>query len=294
MNPERLTRIALTTLRLNPKLYQCEPMSFIACLFMSAQLGLEPNVNGEAWIIPYNTKNGLVAQFQVGYLGWIKLFYNHQSSVTIQMETVHKNDTFSFDIGKNELSHKYPGFDQERGEAIGYYAIANLKNGGRTFKVMSKAEAMEFAKKFSKCYSLKEKNFYEGTPWREHFDAMAMKTVLKQLIKQLPKSVEIQQALALDETIKTRLDADMVTIPDQTDYSPEPAQIAPASEARPSGKATVLDIKIHEAKKILGEKDYYRILKDQFKVEHMTALDQSKKEMFFALLNGEIDRQAQK
>ena len=52
MSAERLARIAFTTIRLNPKLADCTPESFLGALFQSAQLGLEPNVEGQAYIIP--------------------------------------------------------------------------------------------------------------------------------------------------------------------------------------------------------------------------------------------------
>ena len=86
MNAERLVRIALTTIRLNPKLTECTPESFLGALFQSAQLGLEPNVEGQAYILPYlNNKKitgedgkikwvkVLEAQFQIGYKGYIEL-----------------------------------------------------------------------------------------------------------------------------------------------------------------------------------------------------------------------------
>ena len=56
MNAERLCRIALTTVRLNPKLAECTPESFLGALFQAAQLGLEPNVEGQAYLIPYTNK----------------------------------------------------------------------------------------------------------------------------------------------------------------------------------------------------------------------------------------------
>lgn len=313
MNAERLTRIALTTLRLNPKLYQCEPMSFLAALFQSAQLGLEPNVNGEAWIIPYNNKGGMVAQFQVGYLGFIKLFWNHQSSVSLQMETVFKNDEFSYDLGENKIHHKPPVFGDDRGPVIGYYAVAHLANGGRAIKVMSKNEAMAWARKFSKCFDYKTNDFYAGTPWRDHFDAMAMKTVLKQLMKLLPKSIEIQRALAMDETVKTKIDADMVQIPDETDYKElslvgdgntqngtlegpkADEKVAPINGTPTPSKATqktALDIKIHEAKaeliKLVGGKDFYYNTLGSMGCEHMTELKPLEREVFLVKLQDKI------
>ena len=224
MRPERIVRIALTTLRMNPKLYQCNPYSFLGALFQCAQLGLEPNIEGQAYIIPYNDRksNQLVAQFQIGYKGFVELFWRHQSAVSLQMEKVCQNDRFEYDLGENKIHHVPPQFGQDRGDVIGYYAVAQLAGGGRAIKVMSKTEAVAFGKRFSKCYDRKEEKFMYGTPWADHFDAMAQKTVLKQLMKLLPKSIEIQRALAMDETVKTRIDADMVEVPaEEVDHSPE-------------------------------------------------------------------------
>jgi len=222
MRPERIVRIALTTLKTTPKLYECDPYSFLAALFQSAQLGLEPNLNGEAWIIPYLVKGKMMAQFQIGAYGLVKLYWNHQNSGALQVETVKKNDVFEYDLGTGSISHKLPAFGNERGDSIAYYAFASLVNGGKVLKVMSKEEVFQFARKFSKCFLRNEAKFMPGTPWAEHFDAMAQKTVLKQLMKLLPKSIEIQRALAMDETVKTKIDADMVTVPDVTDYSELP------------------------------------------------------------------------
>ena len=52
MSPERLGRIALTCVRLNPELAKCTPQSFLGALFVSAQLGLEP-VAGLAYLLPF-------------------------------------------------------------------------------------------------------------------------------------------------------------------------------------------------------------------------------------------------
>lgn len=238
MRPERIVRIALTTLRLNPKLYQCDPYSFLGALFQCAQLGLEPNVEGQAYIIPYQDRknNRLVAQFQIGYKGYVDLFWRHESALDIRAEKVCEKDHFQYDLGENKLSHIPPAFGIERGKTIGYYAIAHLRGGGMTFKVMSREEALAFGKQFSKCYDRKEGKFFDGTPWAEHFDAMAMKTVLKQLLKTLPKSVEIQHALSMDETVKTRIDSDMVQIPNEADYSTDPEQEALPAPTSVEGK----------------------------------------------------------
>ena len=53
MDAERIARIALTAVRINPELRECTVESFAAALMVSAQLGLEPNTPlGLAWLIP--------------------------------------------------------------------------------------------------------------------------------------------------------------------------------------------------------------------------------------------------
>lgn len=254
ITPERFIRVAVTSMRLNPKLAQCTQASILGALFQSAQLGLEPNVEGQAYLIPYNnTKyiNGkktrvMECQFQIGYKGYIELFYRHGAALTIDMHTVYENDIFEYSYGTN-ASLKHCPVLQNRGEPIAYYAIAALKNGGSTFKVMGKNECVEHGKKHSKSYismewddnarmyvSLKNPHFDENSPWAKDLDAMCKKTVLIQLAKLLPKSVELQKALAMDSTTKSIVQTDMFNVPDETNWLeppkdlPNPACLPPA------------------------------------------------------------------
>lgn len=232
MNAERIVRIALTTLRTTPDLYKCTPQSILAALFQSAQLGLEPNIEGQAYIIPYNNKRKIgnewktvkEAQFQIGYKGYVELFYRHQSSLSLQMDRVCKGDDFDYAMGTTPyLKHK-PAISG-RGEPYAYYAVATLKDGASVFKIMSKEDCMAHGMQFSKCYSKKDEKFYDSTPWATNPDSMCMKTVLVQLMKLLPKSIEIQRALNMDETVKTKIDVDMTAITDEAVWEEKPEQI---------------------------------------------------------------------
>lgn len=237
MSAERLCRIALTTVRLNPKLADCTPESFLGALFQSAQLGLEPNVEGQAYLIPYNNKrciNGKwttikEVQFQIGYKGYIELFYRHSNATSLDMHTVYENDIFDYEYGTEPYCHHKPVLN-DRGEAIGYYAVAKLKNGGNLFKFMGKEECIEHGKTHSKCYITKEydeetkqykevtPHFDSNSPWAKDLNAMCKKTVLIQLVKLLPKSVELQKAIAMDNTTKSKINEDMFNIPDETNW----------------------------------------------------------------------------
>lgn len=145
------------------------------------------------------------------------------SSVSLQMEEIHKKDTFICDLAENRVSHVRPDLEEDdRGPVIGYYAVAQVEGGGRILKVRSRKEVEAHAKRYSKCYDRKKGVFMEDTPWATEFDQMGKKTVLIQVMKLLPKSVEIQHAISMDETVKSKLAIDMIEIPNEAPIQPEP------------------------------------------------------------------------
>lgn len=204
VSSERFQRVALTAFSNNTKLQQCDPMSFIAAMMQSAQLGLEPNTPlGQAYLIPY----GKQVQFQIGYKGLLELAQRSGKIKTLYAHEVRENDTFDIDYGLNQtLTHK-PLLKGDRGEVIGYYAVYHLDTGGNSFIFMTKDEVLEYAKRFSKTYN--------SGPWQTDFDAMAKKTVIKQLLKYAPLSIELQKATSMDETVKTEISDDMSLVKDE-------------------------------------------------------------------------------
>lgn len=204
VSSERFQRVALTAFSNNTKLQQCDPMSFIAAMMQSAQLGLEPNTPlGQAYLIPY----GKQVQFQIGYKGLLELAQRSGKIKTLYAHEVRENDTFDIDYGLNQtLTHK-PLLKGDRGEVIGYYAVYHLDTGGNSFIFMTKDEVLEHAKRFSKTYN--------SGPWQTDFDAMAKKTVIKQLLKYAPLSIELQKATSMDETVKTEISDDMSLVKDK-------------------------------------------------------------------------------
>ena len=211
VSSERFQRVALTAFSSNPKLQECDPVSFIGAMMESAQLGLEPNTPlGQAYLIPFKTKDGVMkVQFQIGYKGLLELAQRSGKIKTLYAHEVRENDEFDMDYGLNQtLTHK-PFLKGERREVIGYYAVYHLDTGGHSFVFMSKSEILEYAKNFSK-------TFNKG-PWQTDFDAMAKKTVIKQLLKYAPLSIELQKAMVGDETIKTKISDDMSLIKDESE-----------------------------------------------------------------------------
>ncbi len=171
----------------NPKLIECEGSTLINSYMTMAQLGLMPSgISGEAYVLPYKKGPTLQAQFQLGYQGIITLFYR-AGGTGIRAEVIRKNDKFEYVNGKIKHSIDVLKSNEDRGEVVGAYAIANV-NGEEIAKAMNLKDIIAFGKNFSKSFSS------EYSPWNTKNDPegwMYKKTVLKQLAKMLPKNETI-------------------------------------------------------------------------------------------------------
>ena len=186
VTPDRLARVALTAIRNNPKLQQADPMSLMGAIMTSASLGVELNTPlGEAYLIPYKRE----AQFQLGYKGVLKLAHNSGQYKQITAHAVDEADEFSYRYGLHPDLQHLPS-DDPTGNIVKYYAVYHLVNGGFDFKVWSYKKAEAHGKKYSKSFN--------SGPWQTNFDQMAMKSVLLELLKTAPKSIELSGAMASD------------------------------------------------------------------------------------------------
>ena len=188
LNSDKFVRVAITTIRKNPALAKCTRESLLGSLMVSAQLGLEPGILEQAYLIPYGNE----VQFQISYKGMIELLRRSGQLKDIYAYPVYENDEFDIVYGLNrDLIHK-PNFE-DRGNVKGYYAVAILKDDTKAFYYMTKKEVEEHRNKFSK--SAKSSK----SPWTTDFDAMAEKTVLKKMLKYLPVSTEYLESMTKDE-----------------------------------------------------------------------------------------------
>lgn len=223
LTPERYTRMVMTALSTNPQLQQCTPESFLGAVMQAAQLGVEPNTPlGQAYLIPYRNKGRLECQFQLGYKGMLDLAYRSGEVSVIDAQAVHENDLFEFEYGL-EPKLKFKPSLTNRGPVVAYYAMFRTKDGGFNFAVMSREDVEQFAKQYSKAAG----SGY--SPWATNFDAMAKKTVLKQVLKYAPLKSDFMRSVAADETIKTNIQPNMADLEDET----EPIDVTPVEETPP-------------------------------------------------------------
>jgi len=176
----------------NASLQQCEPLSLMYAAMSATTLDLPLDSNlGFAYVIPFkDNKAGLInAQFQIGYKGFIQLAIRSGQFKTINVREVKEGELLEEDFISGEMKFKKLGeTERETAKTIGYVAFIRLLNGFEKTSFWSIEKVTAHAKKFSQSF---RKNF--GL-WKDDFDAMAKKTVLKLLLSSYaPLSVEMQQ-----------------------------------------------------------------------------------------------------
>ena len=210
---DRLLKVAQIAATTTPALAKCDVPSLVGAIGQCAQMGLEPNtVLGHAYLVPFNTKRKDASgqerwvnsvQVIIGYKGLIDLARRSGQIVSIAAHEVCENDKFELVYGLDEKLNHTPAMG-ERGNVIGFYAVAKLKDGGYSFEFMSVHQVQEIMK------ATQSKGKYG--PWLEHFIEMGRKTVIRRLAKYLPLSIEFQTAVALDNQAEGGKDQKLDTI----------------------------------------------------------------------------------
>jgi recombination protein RecT len=203
MTADRMARVALTECRKNPALMRCDPASLLGAVIQASQLGLEPGgALGHCYLLPFeNRKKGITeVQFLVGYRGMIDLARRSGQIISIEAHAVFDGDQFECEFGLDSKLRHVPdwhnGNRTDPSKMRFVYAVAKLKDGGVQFEVMSRAEV--------DAIRARSKSASSG-PWTTDYIAMALKTVIRRLFKYLPVSIELQQAVSLDEQVDANL-----------------------------------------------------------------------------------------
>lgn len=228
-NSAPLVTSALTAIANNYQLKDATPVSVYTSLMKAAALNLtvDPNL-GFAYLVPYKRNfkengqwvNVTEAQLQIGYKGLVQLALRSGQIKSVNTGTIYESEfkgynkiTGEFTIDETIIP------DEDKDEVAGYFAYVQLVNGGEVKQFSRKKQIEHFAKKYSKAYSYDLDNNKKSSPWSTEFNAMAEKTVLKQVLKFVPMSLEMQEAVSVDENdMKWAKRVDEVTgleIPDQ-------------------------------------------------------------------------------
>lgn len=188
---------ALTLVSNDKNLAACDARTVYTSLLKAAALDLpiEPNL-GFAYILGYRSKEGMQAQFQIGYRGLIQLAQRSGQLKTISVTEIYDGQIVSSDPLRGFVFDFEKEVSREEEDIIGYAAHFALLNGFEKTLYMTKDELRKHGVKFSQTF---KKGF--GL-WKENFDAMAKKTVLKLLLsKYAPLSTQMQQAILSDQAV---------------------------------------------------------------------------------------------
>lgn len=158
---------------------------------------------GFAYIVPYGKK----AQFQLGYKGLIQLAIRSGQVKNINSGVIYKSQFISYDPLFENLD---VDFSKKADEPCGYFATLELLNGFKKLIYWDIDKVRAHGRRFSKSY--------DKSPWATDFDAMAQKTLLKQIIsKYAPLSADLQNAIIADnETEEIKHEIKDVTGSDET------------------------------------------------------------------------------
>lgn len=207
----------------NAQLQKAEPHSILNAAVVAATLDLPINPNlGFAAIVPY--KN--TAQFQLQYKGLVQLAMRSGQYKTINVSEVYEGEIKNV----NRFTGDYEFGERTSDMVVGYMAYFKLVNGFEKYSYMTVDEIKEHAARYSKTYQRGD-----GV-WKDNFDAMAKKTVLKLLLSKFGiLSIEMQRAQTFDQSsIKSDL-----TVTDVDDAEIEYVDNDSQMEAR---KALIEDV----------------------------------------------------
>lgn len=199
----------------NHLLANADPVSIYQAAAVAATLDLPLNQNlGFAYIIPYTQsykdasgkwQKKVVAQFQMGYKGFIQLAQRTGQFKSIYAAPIYEGQIAS----ENPLDGYQFDFTKKGEKLIGYAAKFKLINGFEATWFMTIDQLKNHGSKYSKTFT-NEKGL-----WNTDFDSMASKTVIKLLLSKFaPLSVEMQRAVITDQAIINNAETQDVTYVD--------------------------------------------------------------------------------
>lgn len=194
ITPERMFRLLRAAVTTTPKLTECKSISVIGAMVECSRLGLEPNGPlGHAYLIPFRDKRRGETRCQLilGYKGLLDLARRSGQVTNIYAHAAYSQDHFDYELGDKPFVKHKPSTADDRGTLTHVYAVAYLRDSPfAQIDVMTRADVEKIRRRAPGG---------ESEVWRDFYDEMAKKTVLRRLCKILPQNVEFASAIGLED-----------------------------------------------------------------------------------------------
>lgn len=231
VDEDRFIRTALTAIQTSPQLAEADRNSLYNAVLKSAQDGLLPD-GKEGALVVFNTKvKDSRGEHWEKRVQWMPMFYGlrkrlAKSGVLLDANVVHANDEFTYELGDDpKIVHKPPALGKERGNMIGAYAIARLKDGTVMREIMDGAQ-IEAVRGQSRAKDSLMWTTFKSEAWR--------KTVGRRLTKAIP---------TLDDSVQEMLKRDDETFQFEENVT---AEEQPATPAEPKRRSRTLEAVVED------------------------------------------------
>lgn len=251
MNADRMARLALTAFSTTPALQKCTPQSIAGCIMTAAQLGLEPGIGGQGYLIPYGT----TCTFVPGWKGLVDLV-SRSGRATVWTGVVFQGDDFEYQLGDAPFCRHRPGDGDGSAEFTHVYAIGRVKDAQMpVIEVWSRRKVEKHLTQYNKVGG---RHYAKAS--ENNFEMYARKVALLQVLKYMPSSIELSNAVtasnAAEEGKGVVIEGDFITVQSDQDEGGggdvdqdtgeirsrterrEPAQDAQVKSTAPASRAT--------------------------------------------------------
>lgn len=245
---QRFVSAITSAVAINKELQSCDPSTILSGALLGESLGLSPSPQlGQYYLVPFDVQakdadgnkiyqtdeNGNFlyetwqsdgkrhkipvkvkqAQFQLGYKGYVQLalrsgYYKRLNVMSVKQGELKRYDPMWEEI---ELELIQDEKTREKTKTIGYVAMFEYLNGFRKVLYWSRDKMEAHANRYSKGYAARS----GYTFWEKDFDAMAYKTMLRQLISKWGiMSIDLQNAFEQDSVIEQEVESYIGTAED--------------------------------------------------------------------------------
>lgn len=205
MNADRMVRLMLTAFSANRDLQSCSESSILSSLMIATQLGLEPGINGQGYLIPYKG----TCTFVPGWKGLVDMVAR-AGRATVWTGAVYEGDKFDYQLGDEPYCRHRPGDGSD--ELTHVYAIGRVRDAQMpVIEVWTRGKVKKHLNQYNKVgqrhYALSSEN---------NFEMYARKVALLQVLKYMPSSIELSNAITVSNAAEAGqgavIEGDFVTV----------------------------------------------------------------------------------